>query len=161
MFKFPWSHLFEEVGVEESDELHNELESKHRSVELMDELNQTNDKLSKLREISEQTFEELQKQNDLKLESEVKREDNELLELEYNVTVQMVMATKENLTGERWNKRVLKGVLLWLQQRKNLIKYLRNIETHEIFCIRLEKILFTTKQDLLEIIERLRIEPVV
>jgi len=149
MGEFPWSHLFSEVGVEETEELHNEIESKHRSDEISEELIETTNRLMQLREISEKTFRETQELADTK-------NNNELLELEYTVMTQMVMASRENLKDEKWTKRVLKGVLLWLQQRKNLIIYLRKHQSHEELCVKFEKLLFPSKQDILDIVERLQ-----
>ena len=141
MAEFPWSHLFDEIGVERTDEL----KCKDRQVDqLAKELKDTTQKLTSLREISEKTFEDMKTKHDAPNS-----------ELEYTVMINMVLATKEHLEGEEWTNRVLKGVLLWLQQRKNLIAYLRKHESNLDQCKEFEKLLFISKQDILDVVDRL------
>ena len=142
MDRFPWSHLFKEVDVEETDDITDTVLHKRNADKLTAELKDTTQKLSKLRELSEKTFDEM------------KNVDN-MLELEFNVLVQMVLAAKEKLEGDAWRKRVLKGVLLWLQQRHNLVKYLHKHDLHPEVCAKLEKLLFISKQDILDVVTRL------
>jgi hypothetical protein len=96
------------------------IESQQKSIqELQSVSSQTFDKLNRQNEHLKQ---EIDKLNILKQEIQVQKEN----EFVYPIIVQAIISQKAGLIGDAKLKRTTFGTLRWMQQRANVIQYLRS-----------------------------------
>jgi hypothetical protein len=108
--------------------------------------NKYTEKYSELQQLSKKTFETLENQLDSCCYDE----------LIYPILVQTIISQKLGLIGAARHQRTIHGVIRWLQQRANVILYLRNRGLMTERANKLEKVCFIDEAKLMQMIEQLR-----
>lgn len=78
-------------------------------------------------------------------------------ELVYQIVIHHIMNHKAGLKGEEGRKKTFKNVIRWLQQRRNVVNYLRHHQILTDTADELENILFVDEKNLTELMNRLEI----
>lgn len=180
---YPWMHLFEEeissaelpvidttdlkeqVKIKESEAsgLHDKLESQFALLqEQTKQLSIQQHKLNEIKDVSNRTFDRLNATIDtLKEENRLLRQEVEkhspFDELIYPILVQSIISHKSGTNPEKKQKQTLNSTLRWLQQRRNVIKYLQCHNMHLDRIEHLEKLLYIDEARLRDLLYKLKI----
>lgn len=141
-----------EAALKKEQELLEVLEAKEDElVSLRLELESAKKKAHEIHSSSTAIFLKYEKQIEV-LTSE--RNSNNLRELLYPVFVQAIISHKTGLVGEPKRRRTIAGMLRWLQQRANVVDYLRNKGgEHAKMADRLAACLFIDENQLYELVD--------
>ena len=88
----------------------------------------------------------------------LKQTNNHYGELVYQILIYGIVHHKAGLQGKEKKKQTLQSIVRWLQQRRNVVQYLRRHNTHSDAADELEKILFVDETTLNDMLDNLNIE---
>jgi len=87
-----------------------------------------------------------------------KQPDNNYSELVYQILIYGIVHHKAGLTGKTKKEKTLQSIVRWLQQRRNVVDYLRRHQIHSDTADELENILFVDEATLNDMLAKLSIE---